>query len=202
MALYNMPTYNTSHLRIGQAVAFISTAAGATPTTHIGAIADHSFQPSWSEAVLYQGSPEMAITSDVTREEGILTIAAKQHTMRNIADAMGNASEITTWGTGLGKNSMGWGGNPTKNVRSLQIVHRAPRDGSTYTFKFWRCEAIEPPAFDFPANEHAIILMKFRVLYSATTWWGTDSLSSVVAGGNKAGRLFWLEKDGGSADSA
>ncbi len=161
---YNIPSYDTSRISLGQSIVYMGL-AGATPTTDVGAVrAGASIAITRNMTDVNQGTPATLIARFVPSETAVITLTGIEWNLTNFIRALG-AGSVTTSGT---EETLKFGGSITVTDVSLKLVHQMPA-GGTVEVDIWKANGDGTLTLPFSEDVHEFAY-SFNAILASTDW--------------------------------
>ncbi|MBU6287598.1 MAG: hypothetical protein KGS10_05495 [Chloroflexi bacterium] len=166
----NLPTVTRDDISFGPARLFLG-AAGATPTTDVGAITEDGVTLEFASETrdIMQGNPRLIELSFIQQQSVTVSLTSIEWNFNNLKWALG-AGATSASGT---FEKFAFGGEPCITEVALHIQHQMCRTGDTMNIYVWRAVGDGNSSLPFGQDEHQFEFT-FKALRSATDWAGNS----------------------------
>lgn len=165
MAL-NIPAVTRSDISFGPAVIYLG-AAGATPTTDVGAISEDgvTIEIATEQRDIMQGNPRIIELSFNQQQSATVRVTSIQWNYENLQYVLGGS--ISTSAT---FEKFDFGGDPCPSEVAIKIVHQMC-SGDTINVNVWRAMGEGNLSIPFGQDEHSFELA-FKAMRASEDWAG------------------------------
>jgi len=172
MSPFNMPTYDTDNISLGQGVVFLGP-VGGTPAVEVGAVRSGATITISREVVdVEQGTPLVLIKSFARREMASIEFRGLEWSLRDLAWALG--AGVTS--ESASEDTLGFGGDIDISNVALLFRHETPA-GHTLETYFWAARGSGEVAIEHGDDPH-----EFPYTFNAvrqTVDWNGDALPTI-----------------------
>lgn len=165
---FNFPTIDENKISYGPGRLFLG-AAGATPTTDIGALGENGLTIEFENEVQFveQGSPAMKVLPYSTKHGLNITVNSMQYDFNTFYAGLGSGLTTVSGGT----RRYGFGGDPKINSISLHVQHKMPQPGHTLNIYGWKMAATGGTSIELQNQAHEMP-WTWTALRASTKWGG------------------------------
>jgi hypothetical protein len=165
-----MPTVTRDDISFGPARLFLG-AAGATPTTDVGAIGEDGVSIEFASETkdIYQGNPKLIEFSFSQQQSVMVKVTSIEWNFDNLVRALGAGNTVVS-GT---FEKFSFGGEPCIEDVALHVQHQMCRTGDTLNIYVWRAQGEGNVTLPFTQDEHTFEY-SWKALRSSTDWAGAS----------------------------